>query len=611
MDILKKISPHFKKNYLAAMQIMRDAEAVRFYYDFQSEVCRAEEPSGDVYLMRFDGATFLVGADGRGMLVQGCPYPWKVGATAYFYQLLHQHRHRLPFVALGVIMAIVLQALLLYVDPYGPGRWFFMALVPVMTALFFVVVGGMFLVAFLRTCGPALVEAGEDIVRKVSGKMPKALNAGDFHIGEDILVYSYQDESGFAFSERCEAKRREGNVLGKFVFIVPYDSLFMQVVYPDGWVQKVTGHLVPDVEYAGDNWHKDKSPLDIKGHRPKGSGYLSQPYEEFLDFVRAVCPAFRAWAEEQKMSVNPNAFDTMINLKKAAATFVFVCLSVLSVVAQDLSGQINKYLGTLSGKAAPQTEIVCYFKNDQSGEEFEIKLASDGMATWSNIVKAGRFDNNRTGRLQAIFAGEDKVVPSAAFVSSPRTREAVSEPAQAPTRPDRPFSFLDWILPLEKIGQYRADIDNGIADFGKALRPRQDFLGYVGWKIALPILAILFGLFWWLCKLSFHEMGKSNGRNTWQYRGMSYVGYGSRWGCFIIVSITALSYVINDMIYRYFAGGNMLVWLALNGLFIWLSLQLAKWAVPDPPGSHNVPANGKGGKWNGGGGNGDFPMPTQ
>ncbi len=575
----------------------------RFYYNFQEQMCRAEEPNGDVYHIKFDGTTFLVGADGRGLLTQGCPYPWQVGFTAHFYHFVHRHRHRMPHIAIAAILGIVSHILLAIVDPHGLA-WRIVAVV--MNVTFFVCFCGVALILAIRAFGPAFIEAVEDVARKVSGKGPKALNAGDFHIGEDILVYSFQGESGFDFSERCEVARREGNRLGKFVFIVPYDSLFMQVIYPDGWVQKVTGHLVPDVEYAGDNWHKDKSPFDIKDHRRRGSAYLSEPFEDYLEFVRAVCPAFRAWAEEQKMSVH-NPFDTMINLKKAAATFCLVCLSVVCLSAQDLSGQITKYLGSLSGKAAPQAEIVCYFKNDSDGQEFEIPLSGDGRASWSDIVKAGQFNNDRTGRLQAIYAGEDKVSPSAAFVSSPRTREAVSQEAQ-PTRPDRPFSFLDWILPLEKIESYRADIDNGIADFGQALRPRQDFLGYVGWKIALPILAVLFGLFWWLCKLSFHEMGKSHGRNTWQYRGMSYVGYGSRWGCFIIVSITALSYVINDMIYRYFAGGNMLVWLALNGFFIWLSLELAKWAVPDPPGSHNVPANGKGDKWRGGG-NENYPAP--
>ena len=91
---------------------------------------------------------------------------------------------------------------------------------------------------------------------------------------------------------------------------------------------------------------------------------------------------------------------------------------------------------------------------------------------------------------------------------------------------------------------------------------------------------------------------------------MAVVGYGSRWFCFAIISSVALSYVTNDMIYRYFANQNMMVWLGLNGLFLWLSLELAKWAVPDPPGSHNVSTrpqdNGRGR-----GGNDNYPVQQQ
>lgn len=607
MSALKEILAQYKKRGIAAMQIMRDAEAVRFYYNYKNEpYCRAEEPNGDVYIMRFDGTTFLV-SGGKGMLVQGCPYPWKIGITAHFFLWCHQHRHQLPFFVLGAILAIASHILLSIVYPHSPA-WF--AIPIIMNVTFFICACGAALIFLGKMFGPALVEVGEDLYRThISGKGPKALNAGDFHIGEDILVYSYQDESGFAFSERCEAKRREGNALGKFVFIVPYDSLFMQVVYPDGWVQKVTGHLVPDVEYAGDNWHKDKSPLDIKGHRPKGSGYLSQPYDEFLDFVRAVCPAFRAWAEEQKMTINPNAFDTMINLKRATATFVFVCLSVLSVVAQDLSGQINKYLGTLSGKAAPQTEIVCYFKNDQSGEEFEIKLASDGMATWSNIVKAGRFDNNRTGRLQAIFAGEDKVVPSAAFVSSPRTaaRQADAESAQ-PSQPN-PGSFWERLMPLDKMEAWKADLKNGIIETGRQIQPRQEFLGVVAWYAVLPFWIIGFALCYMTCRVGFNEIGKSHARNPWLFNTMSKYAYKARSACFILVMLLAGMYFLNEMVADYFeSGANIPAWLveiAIKGGLIYLA---AIFLVPDPPGSHKQPQGDNGRR---GGGNGDFPMPTQ
>ena len=286
-------------------------------------------------------------------------------------------------------------------------------------------------------------------------------------------------------------------------------------------------------------------------------------------------------------------------MRNTVFIIVCVCLSVLSVSAQDLSGQIKSYLGSLSGKTAPQATLTFYFQDEKGGQDFQIEMNGDGKKSWMDVVASYEFDNNKPGRLQAVYAGDDKVVPSAAFVSSPRTSASVASQSDAPPA-SRPSSLWDWWLPLDKIEGYKKDLDNGIVEFGQQLRPRQDFLGYVGWKVALPILSVLFWFFWWLCKLSFHEIGKSHGRNTWQYRGMSVVGYGSRWMCFVLISATVLTYVMNDMVYRYFSGGNMLIWMALNGGFIWLSLELAKWAVPDPPGSHKVPAGG-GGNRNGGG----------
>lgn len=281
-----------------AIQAWREMNKTKFYYNFKGDpYCRAEQPNGDVYVMQFDGTSYLVSGS-KLMLTQGCPYPWKVGAVAYFYMWCHTHPRQLTFIILGAILALVSYAVMCIVDPQNPSRYI---IAPIMNVTLFLVVCVMFLIAFLKAAGPALLETGEDVWRRYKGQT-KALNAGDFHIGEDILVYSFQNESGFDFEERTLAAKEKQKATGKLLFIVPYDSVYMQVIYPDGWVEKVTGHLVPDVESASDNWHKDKSPLDIKDHRRRGSGYMSETYDQYLSFVRAVCPAFRAWSEEQKMS---------------------------------------------------------------------------------------------------------------------------------------------------------------------------------------------------------------------------------------------------------------------------------------------------------------------
>jgi len=567
LDLIARFIVFGAKGLRASRQFRQD-ERLRTLYNFKEKYCQVILPTGDLYHMDFDGNTRYIG-HGMDFPVSGCPYPWKIGTWAYFLLFLYDHRRHAPAIAAAMILGLY------FITVHVP------IAVEILNTFVAIGLGGSIIIVIGKFAGPALVEIGEDYyAAKVAPKLglQKALDSGSgiYRIGRDILVLSRPSDQDGDFESRVLSARITMEMEGCRMLVIPQRSPTLEIM-----------SVTADGEVVGDIYHRDELPFDVRGRTLKGSAYVRETDEAYAMDVRLVRAGFEAWTYRQTDNADMSVdFD----MGATARTVAFVCLSLLSVClsAQPMSVQARTYLGSLADKAAPTLPIVFYF------ESAEVKGVGDGQKTWMSLLaSAGRDTDN--GRLQAIYAGDDKVIPAA---SATATQPAAPAPISAQPIPGQSGSMWDEFLPLTELPQLEKDLVNGIREQGRQIQPRQRFLGKVAWFIAIPIMFALFLLGWYAAKTAYHEIGKNYGRSKFLLWSMVQWGNGGRRLCFVVVVMTCGAWILNDTIYTYFntdlTPGGIIWWmikcLAKGYAGYWISTH----AVPNPP----TPGRGGG---NGGG----------
>lgn len=276
-------------------------DGATFSYNFKEQYCRAVLPDGTVYIMDFDGNTQVVIGTVQ-FAVPGCPYPWQVGAWAYFQLFLYNHRRKLPALVLAVFLAAILQYLITEFVPASQEitRWCIPVIAMIVNIAMAAMIVAVGLMALIRACGPALVETVEDYKQAKSGQGQKALSAGLYRAGNEMILVSQEGESGPSFESRVLSAIETQKRNSKWLLVVAQGSCYIQVFIPAEDAKKMSGADL-DVAYGKENFHRDQTPFDVHGLVRKGSGYVYESSDECQDYVRQICPGFIAWVEDQKM----------------------------------------------------------------------------------------------------------------------------------------------------------------------------------------------------------------------------------------------------------------------------------------------------------------------
>lgn len=595
-----------------AIQTARDYQVskngVRFLYNLNNNppFVQAVTPQGDVYVMDFDGTTFLH-AHGVAVLIQGCPFPDQVGATAEFRLFMHHNRRRIPAVVTAVFLIVLIQFLLTQFVPasYALLRWVLPVIasgVSILLAVYGLVVGVILLAKFF---GPATIEVIHDlapvwaggrsatapnseVVRtSSSGVAYNPYNGGLFRVGQDLLLVSVPGETGVDFEDRLLCAKRQAEKENVYLWIIPYQSAYMQVLYSEADALGITGHLPPSSDFIGKAFHRDlddDAPFSANIVR-KGAAYTYEPKADYKTYIDAVCPAIVVWSQGQKMKYqNPTV--VMLNTQKAVSPAIncilILCLSLLGLTAQAQSNMdaAKEFFGKTAQDLAPIGPIAFYF------ETLELDGNGDGRKTFIQVLKdCPGYKNTDNGRLQFVYTGEDQVIPEqSASVSSKRLEQA-EQPAAQPSAPQtRHTGFWDRVLPLDKIPGYRKAIDSGIIDAGNEIEPRRKFLSYAFYLVVLPFMAGLFFLAQFGAKTCFREMQSGHGFDIVSYKKFARWGGWCRIACFTIIIFTAVCWIVNGMISDFFTGGYMIyVWMGLTWGKCYLTYQGCQKAIPNPP----------------------------
>lgn len=276
-------------------------------------------------------------------------------------------------------------------------------------------------------------------------------------------------------------------------------------------------------------------------------------------------------------------------LKSIVSLILVLAVSASVCIAQTPSAQVRAYLGSIADQSAPKGEVTYLFK-DQTGKPTEMGRTGDGVKTWMQLLAASTFfSDTDQGILQGIYTTGTKVKPSPDYVQP----KPVAKGTSAVPIPDgAPISFWDNFLPLNELDGYKANTEQAILETGRQVIPRLDFLGYIGWRIVFPILVAFFILFYWMAKLSFNEAAQSSGRMIFMGKDYLYWGNRARYGCFVIVSAVCLVYIANGLLYDFFAGNSLWLWVAKSAGKASAGYYFAIWAVPNPPKIHNTTTGG-------------------
>lgn len=568
----------------------QEGDGAKFLYNLNGKppFVQAIVPTGEVYHMDFDGNTFQY-IDGKLTLIPGCPYPHMVGWYAYFRLFLHRNRRIIPAVIGVVFLVVLLQVLtvLIYPEAGELTRWTVPIIGMILSIVLVAMAGLVALALLIGNFGPAVKEMWDQYREPA-----KLLTAGEFDLGPDMLLQSIEGETAESYQSRLSEALEAQKTNGKWLLIWLHKTAACQVIYPPTDAAKISGQA-GEMEYAGMPWPKNKTPFE-HGIRKSHSEYMQEPFSEYQAGLQEVCPAFVAWAEIEKMAIN-NPIEVMTDFRKYATTFIFLLCSLL-MFGQSKSEQVKNYLGKRAELSAPAGQVSFVF------ERLELTRTANGNHTWLQVLQSGTFFNNAddAGRLQAVYAGDKKVLGQSKEPAQPqRITTARMDSGSAVPIPEEvgPGGFWASIPDSNQLEGYKATTNEAIRNFGKELRPRQEFTFWMFCRLALPIIFLVWLASALIAKAAFNELG--NGEGVFFFRDMQWWGYGARGVCFGAVAIAVLVWVINGALIDFFAGSSLWGWMfqsfckGLLGYFVITVL------TPNPPAGY-VYVNRGGGS---GGGN--------
>lgn len=392
---------------------------VQFLYAFgQSPCVYAYHADGTVYRMLLDGTTFLRSGESE-LLMPGCPHPQQVLWTGHFRNFVWHNRTRLPLLALVLACLVVLQIVLGNLPELGEVNRYFIGIFSwvINLALLALALVGL-VVAICFYAGNGIIRA---VTRVEEGGPAGLLGPGALSIGQDLLLCSAEGESADQWAARVDAAMQDiGN---RWLLIVPFRSPIAMVIIPASDGQALPSEGVrpgQSPQYFEEQFPRTSPPFPVVVPAIS-SAYLSETFQQYQNYLSAICPPFMAWAAERKALVR-SAADMA---KQYVGCLAFLLLS-LACVAQPKSKQVGDYLGHRAEMPAPAGDIAFVF------ERSELTRFGDGKKTYLELLQGARVftDADDSGRLQAIFAGEAKIEPVRGE-AQPTRAASVTQPVSA------------------------------------------------------------------------------------------------------------------------------------------------------------------------------------
>ena len=262
--------------------------------------------------------------------------------------------------------------------------------------------------------------------------------------------------------------------------------------------------------------------------------------------------------------------------------------SAAAAVAQSKTAQLKAYLGEDRAQYfAPPAGPVKFVFDDAT-----LERRADGSATIIDLLHADQFytDANNMGRLLAVVVtegGKLKLVakqkpsaPAPAGGGGNAGSGTLTPVSAVPVK--RGGSFWDNIPDSSELEVMKASAIAGKKEFGRELRPRQQFIDWCFKNFALPVMFLIGVIAFYIAKVSSEEGGINpsgwpvfgramNNAREWSVAILS-------WDCWAV----GIYIIVMDAISTFFSDTTLWWWIARSLFVVFLTYRFTRWVIPNP-----------------------------
>lgn len=418
-----------------------------------------------------------------------------------------------------------------------------------------------------------------------------ALTAGDavrglwggFDISPDILIITdTAAETGEAVQKRMQDAINTRQP-GQWVVVITFRHPAAVIVTDDNSQSILFGRSTPP--YQGLDWPEN---LSI---RPQGYRYENETWEQYHAYLKTFLSNYPEWARIQKPVLSTNPLQSfMATLTRRATVLLLALICTVAVQAQKKSEQVLRYLGNDRAEMfAPEAGPVKFVF-----QQAVLLRNADGAKTLPALLKDDPYftDEDNAGRLIGIRVTQHgnlvivKPEPSAGKQAPPAPPAGKGEltPAGSSALPvnDTGKGFWGNIPDAGQLESMKAEMMVGKKEFGRELLPRHEFVNWLFWNWALPVLFLIGGIAFYMAKVAADE-GRLSSRgfpifghdmNLVRERATRVVSY--------VCWITGGYVIFMDLVKTFFFADS-LWWFFLRGaLVIAATYRITRWIIPNP-----------------------------
>lgn len=252
---------------------------------------------------------------------------------------------------------------------------------------------------------------------------------------------------------------------------------------------------------------------------------------------------------------------------------IFLLLLCSVAAAGQKSVHVARYLGDIRYKSAPPAGQVKF-----AFERAVLLRTSDGRKTYAQILlDAPQFsDSDNAGGLLGIQVNGETVMPEG--------KKEGAAAAVVPTLPEQSGkTFWQDVPDSSKLEEYKREMLEGKARFGKELAPRQAFLFWTYRRFAMPILFLFALVGWLIAKAAYNESRYDLSGFVIFGNRIADVGHLARYWVFGIAGICFLIEIVNMAVRDFFVSDNLWWWLIKSiGIGIVFYFVFTRLVVPNP-----------------------------
>jgi hypothetical protein len=546
---------------------------IQFSYILNDEPPRVEAVGEGImgkYVMYLNGVTFLA-IPGVTVPLQTCPFPEEV-LKAQRIAGFRQMKTPVLIAIVTVLSLVLFRAIVMGMD--GPDAELTRAYIDMYFLWATIAPVGVISIGVLAYCVRLLFNSAHIVEH--APQSTKMIGAGSPDVSPDILVVSDRADNGMLTE-----------FLGRSVD-AKYIQRLNDAIEAQGQNQLIIvliraqdiGHILhPDNEMT--MFRRNSLVEDLPGWRseisPGKESFYGETWNEFELFVSLFASHFRAWSASAKMNTeNPiSNFKSELHLamKRITTTAALFALCFVSLFAQPKSVRVREYLGERYLSVPEGGKTIEFYFTDAV-----LPRVSDGKKSYKELLQSPvgfRYSDSDAGDLRGVYL--DKVLLPKQSVRVVRNEATSAQPIKPM------FGGGDSLTTAQRLDVAKGDVDKFKAEMWGIIAPLWAFIMYVFTGLALPVMACLAIILFYIAK-------SAAGESIVNLHGVPVVGRFMVWahqqsaaGLIFLIWIGMVILLISLFMNLVYRGISM--WGIIGIMFPagYFASKLTNWIVPNMP----------------------------